>query len=127
MNDPDSGYEQPDSPFESASEGSAYDDLDDGQPEDDGKAFDLWGLRNSEPRLDPHEVGRSLSLDVEWYQHLFCGFLKQSGSEAAEAWQHYIIAMILLADREYGLLSEEEREEMESEQENADAWDDDRV
>jgi len=53
--------------------------------------------------------------------------LKQSGSEAAEAWQHYIIAMILLADREYGLLSDEEREEMESEQENADAWDDDRV
>jgi hypothetical protein len=125
MNNPESGYEQPDSPFETTSQETTEPHEEPSEP--DGKAFDLWGLRNSEPRLDPHEVGRSLSLDVEWYQHLFCGFLKQSGSEAAEAWQHYIIAMILLADREYGLLSDEEREEMESEQENADAWDDDRV
>jgi hypothetical protein len=121
MNDPT------DSPFAEGPESTAHEDLGGEQLEDDGKAFDVWGLRNSQPRVDPHEVGRSLSLDVEWYQHLFCGFLKQSGSEAAEAWQHYIIAMILLADREYGLLSEKEREDLEDEQPNGDAWDDDRV
>lgn len=119
--------ETADSPFEAGPESTAHEDLDGSQLEDDGKAFDVWGLRNSQPRVDPHEVGRSLSLDVEWYQHLFCGFLKQSGSEAAEAWQHYIIAMILLADREYGLLSEKEREDLEQEGEQGDKWDDDRV
>jgi hypothetical protein len=121
MNDPT------DSPFAEGPESTAHEDLAGEGFEDDSKAFDVWGLRNSQPRVDPHEVGRSLSLDVEWYQHLFCGFLKQSGSEAAEAWQHYIIAMILLADREYGLLSEKEREDLEDEQPNGDAWDDDRV
>lgn len=115
----------PDSPFAEGPESTAHEDLE-GEPlEDDGKAFDVWGLRNSQPRVDPHEVGRSLSLDVEWYQHLFCGFLKQSGSEAAEAWQHYVIALILLVDREYGVLTEQEREDLESEQN--DGWDDDRV
>lgn len=124
MNDPT------DSPFAEGPESTAHEDLDESQLEDNGKAFDVWGLRNAEPRIDPHDVGRELSLDVEWYQHLFCGFLKQSGSEAAEAWQHYVISLILLIDRQYNLLSDEERDDLEQESEeepNGDKWDDDRV
>jgi len=115
---PQEDYSEPDSPFESTS--TAPQQGPQPEPESDGKAFDLWGLRNSEPRVSPADVGRQMDLQADWWEHLFCGFLKQSGSEAAEAWQHYVISMLLLADREYGILDEGEREEVE---EAADDWD----
>jgi hypothetical protein len=106
----ESEYTEPDSPF-----GGAQEPSESPQPEAEagGKAFDFWGLRNSQPAVSPSEIGYQMDLQADWWEHLFCGFLKQSGSEAAEAWQHYVISLILLADREYGLLSDDEREELE--------------
>jgi hypothetical protein len=121
MNDPT------DSPFAEGPESTAHEDLGGEQLEDDGKAFDVWGLRNSQPSISPQEVGRELDLDVEWYQHMFVGMLKQSNSDGAEAWMHYVVSMVLLADNQYGFLSDDEREDLEDEQPNGDKWDDDRV
>ena len=104
---PEQDYAEHDSPFESTTQEPQPD------AEPSGKAFDLWGLRNSTPAVTPSEIGYQLDLNAEWYEHLFCGFLKQSNSDAAEAWQHYVIAGILLVDREYGLLSDEDREAIE--------------
>jgi hypothetical protein len=118
-----SQQEQADSPFEAGPESADHEDL--GEPEQQRKAFDMFGLRNSQPAISPRDVGRELDLDVEWYQHLFVGFMKQSDSDGAEAWMHHVIAMILLADTQYHFLSEGERDELESEQ--PDEWDDDRV
>jgi len=117
-------YEEPDSPFE-ASPGAAEGPEPNPEPEpepEQSKSFDYWGLRSSEPPINPREVGRDLDLDVEWYEHLFTGFLKQSGAEAAEAWQHYVISMLLLADQEYNILGEDGKEDLE---EAADEWDED--
>jgi len=115
MNDP-SDYTEPDSPFES-SPGAAGEPHGGPEPEPEpepgGKSFDYWGLRNSSPPVRPADVGRDLDLDADWYEHLFTGFLKQSGAEAAEAWQHYVISMLLLADQEYGILDDTDKEDLE--------------
>jgi len=121
MNDPQQQYEQPQSPFE---EGPSQDPQ--GPPEQESKAFDLWGLRNSQPHVTPAEIGHQLDLTAKWYEHLFCGFLKQSNSDAAEAWQHYVIAIILLADQEIGLLSEDDREAIAEESDEWEMPDDER-
>jgi hypothetical protein len=98
---------------------------DDGMPDDpfapaggqgvapgEGKAFNYMGLRNSDPPISPYDVGHELALDVEWWQHLFAGFIKQSNSSGTEAWMHYVVAAILLADSELNLMDAEDREEM---------------
>jgi hypothetical protein len=90
-------------------------------------AMNWFGLRNSEPDVKPDDVAGSLDLAASWTDHLLVGFLKQTGGEGTEAWMHYVISMILLADREHGLLSDEEREGLEDEQPNGDKWDDDKV
>jgi len=118
MNDPNE-YEEPSSPFETPS-GAGQEPPGEPEPEPEPqKQFDYWGLRNSSPPVRPADVGRDLDLDADWYEHLFTGFLKQSGAEAAEAWQHYVISMLLLADQEYGILDDADKEDLE------DAADDD--
>lgn len=84
-------------------------------PEGEQKAFNLYGLRNSEPAINPRQVGDELALDVEWWQHLFAGFIKQSNSSGTEAWMHYVVAGILLADSELQLLDDGDREAVEDE------------
>lgn len=55
-----------------------------------------WGLRRSEPPIAPRDVGHQLDVQADWWQHLGCGFIKQSGSGGAEAWMHYLMAAFLL-------------------------------
>lgn len=100
------GQGPPDSPFG---------DQEPGAPPESApqKAMNYWGLRNTEPHLEPRNVGRQLDLAAEWYEHLFCGFMKQSSSGGTEAWMHYVVALLLLADRELGLLTQEERDELD--------------
>jgi hypothetical protein len=88
--------------------------------EPSGKQFNFFGLRNSEPPLQPKNVGQQLDMAAEWYEHLFTGFLKQSESGGTEAWMHYVVAAVLLADNELGILEDSEREEVS---EKADEWD----
>lgn len=102
------GGQPMDNPFGPAPGGQA-------PPEAEQKAMNYWGLRNSEPAVSPYDVGNELALDVEWWQHLFAGFIKQSNSTGTEAWMHYVVAAILLADSELQLFDEEEREELEEE------------
>lgn len=79
------------------------------------KAYDLWGLRSDTPNISPQNVGEQLDLGADWWEHMMCGLLKQSGSDVAEAWQHHIIAMVLLADSEWGILDNDDREEIDEE------------
>ena len=115
---PQEGYSEPDSPF-GPSEGPTQEPQP--EPEPAGKSFDLWGLRNSSPPVTPSEIGYQLDLSADWWEHMFCGFLKQSNSDAAEAWQHYVIAGVLLVDQQYGLLDDSDREAIEERQ---DGWGD---
>jgi len=55
-----------------------------------------WGLRNTEPAITPEDVGRELDINAEWWQHLGAGFIKQSSSGGVEAWQHYVVAAIVI-------------------------------
>jgi hypothetical protein len=115
--EPGAGGGQADSPFASAPGQNATEGP---QEAEAGKEFNWFGLRNSEPPLHPRNVGDQLDVAAEWYEHLFTGFLKQSESGNTEAWMHYVMAAVLLADNEMGLLSEEDREEIAEE---ADGWD----
>jgi len=92
----------PGHPFESSAAGPPPEGA------ESGKAMNIWGLRNSTPGVTPETVGRELDMAADWYEHLFCGFMKQSSSDGAEAWMHYVMAMILLADNELELALFEE-------------------
>lgn len=70
------------------------------------KPFNIWGLRNSEPQIEPSQIGRQLDMAAEWYEHLFTMFLKASESGAPEAWMHGVVAIVLLADAEFGIFDE---------------------
>lgn len=110
------------SPFADDPAGPADDPIGpDPDPAPDAKKYDLWGLRSDRPDVSPHEVGRQLDLEADWYEHLFCGLLKQSGSGVAEAWQHHLIAVVLLVDSEYGILDDDARDELDDER---DEWGD---
>lgn len=71
------------------------------------KPFNIWGLRNSEPQIEPSQIGRQLDMAAEWYEHLFTMFLKASESGAPEAWMHGVVAVVLLADEEFGIFDED--------------------
>jgi hypothetical protein len=123
MSDDPTGDGMGESPFQEPPGDPADEPIGSGPAADPGpsKQFNYWGLRNSEPPISPREVGRDLDLNVDWWQHLFTGFFKQSGSDSAEAWQHYVISMILLVDQEHGILDDDGRDELE---EQTDEWDD---
>lgn len=58
--------------------------------------FNPWGLRNTDPPVTPAEVGQEMDVGADWHDHLFCGFIKQSGGSGTEAWMHYVMAVVLL-------------------------------
>lgn len=74
-------------------------------PQEEPKAFNVFGLRNDTPPVTPSSIGEQLDLAAEWWEHLACGFAKQRNSENPEAWEHYVLAAILFG-REAGLLPE---------------------
>ena len=113
-NDPNGMSESPfEEPAGPPNEEPAGDPVDPGPDPEPGKQFNWYGLRNSDPPISPSQIGRDLDLGADWWEHLFTGFLKQSGAEAAEAWQHYVISVILLVDQEHGILDDTEREDLE--------------
>ena len=55
-----------------------------------------FGLRNTQPPVGPGEIGKQLDWGAEWWQHLAAGMVKQApGSDGIEAWQHYVIALMI--------------------------------
>jgi hypothetical protein len=104
--DPDVDLGPADSPFEDPPDTGPPDSEPGSDPGmgDGSKAYDFWGLRSDSPDVSPSDVGDQLDLTADWWEHLFCGLLKQSGSDVAEAWQHHLIASILLLDEQYGIL-----------------------
>jgi len=76
-------------------------------PPDDRPAW-VRMLRSTEPPVTPQEVGRELSLEAEWHEHILCGLVKASGSEGTEAWMNMLMGVVLLTLDYSGADSEEE-------------------
>jgi len=123
MSDDPTGDGVGESPFQEPPGGPADEPIGPDPAADPGpsKAYDLWGLRSDQPNVSPQNVGHQLDLQADWWEHMFCGFLKQSGSDVAEAWQHHIIALVLLVDTEYNILDDDGRDELEDQ---TDEWGD---
>lgn len=84
------------------------------------KAFNFYGLRNTEADVDPDAIREELDPEAGPAAHLTMGAAKQIGAGGVEAWMHYVLAAYLFIDPEGELLDTGSDPDAEAEDEPVD-------